>query len=160
MQYLSTKLIAKQCFIALSTASLLALSACNTYRSNAYAPGDMQQVSKVDAAVVKSFRQVEASDPALGLGTTAGGLSGAVLGAQAGNGKGSAVAAVGGALAGAALGTLIQHEASKTMAYEYVLEKKNGEMISMAQAQDTPFPVGTHVLVIYGEHARIVEDKK
>ncbi|HEU5048153.1 MAG TPA: glycine zipper 2TM domain-containing protein [Rickettsiales bacterium] len=141
-----------------ATCAACFLTGCNDYSPDSYNASGMQQVGKVDRAVVKSFRQVNVSDPALGLGAGVGGVAGGVAGAQIGQGGGSALAAVGGALVGAAAGAVIQHEASKTTAYEYVLQKSNGDLITLAQKQDTPLAVGQHVLVLYGEQARIIPD--
>lgn len=148
----------KYTFLALTVALLSSISACSKYSPNTYSSTDMQQVNKVDKAVVKSFRSVDASDPALGFGTAVGGVSGAVLGSQIGKGSGSAVAGVGGALAGAAIGSVVEHEATKTTAFEYLLQKPNGDLVSLAQKQDVPFAAGTHVLIIYGVQARIILD--
>jgi len=153
------KNILKWSTIVFSVVGITGLTACTKYSPDNYTSSDMQQVSKVDHAVVKSVRQVDVSDPSLGLGTAAGGVGGAVIGAQAGSGKGAALAAVGGAVVGAVAGTVIEQKLSETTAFEYLLQKPNGEEVSLAQKQPTPFPVGTHVRIIYGVHARIVLDQ-
>ncbi len=53
---------------------LAGLTACADYSPDSYAPGDMQQVSKVDRAVINSVREVDVDDPSLGLGAAAGGV--------------------------------------------------------------------------------------
>ena len=148
----------KSLMIACSIACLIGVTGCKKYSPDSYTSADMQQVSKVDHAVVESFRQIDVSDPSYGLGATAGGLSGGVLGATVGNNKGAAIAAVGGALAGAVVGAVAEQKLSETTAFEYVLKKSDGSEVALAQKQDKPLPVGTHVLIIYGQHARIIAD--
>lgn len=144
--------------LMMATCAACLLAGCNDYSPDAYSGSGMQQVGKVDRAVVKSFRKVDVSDPSLGLGAATGGIAGGIAGSQIGQGKGSGLAAVGGVLVGAAAGAIIQHEATKTNAYEYILEKPNGDLITLAQKQDQPLAIGQHVLVLYGEQARIIPD--
>ena len=146
-------------FAALGVAGLLLMAGCaNKYSPDVYGPGGMQQANKVDRAVVQSVREVDVNDPALGLGTAAGAAAGGIAGAQIGKGSGNALATLGGVLIGGAAGYLIDQKANETKAFEYILEKPNGDLMTLAQKQDQSLQVGTHVLILYGVQARIVPD--
>ena len=145
--------------LMLSLACVLMATGCNNeYSPNTYSSGGMQQVNKVDHAVVKSVRQVSVKEAGLNAGTAVGGITGGVGGAQIGQGKGAALAAIGGALAGAAIGTIAQQSAMETKAFEYILDRGKGDLITLAQKQDQPFEIGAHVLILYGVQARIIAD--
>ena len=45
-----------------------------------------------------------------------------------------------------------------TTAFEYVVRKSNGELVSVTQKDKAPLPPGQKVLVIAGPQARIVPD--
>jgi outer membrane lipoprotein SlyB len=107
---------------------------------------------------VVSYREVDVDDPALGLGTAAGATAGGIAGAQIGKGSGSAVAALGGVLVGGAIGYLLDQEMGATKAFEYILEKKNGNLMTLAQKQDNPIPKGTKVFILYGVKARVIPE--
>lgn len=139
-------------------AVLGAVAGCRSYSPNEYNPAGMQQANKVDRAVVKSFREVDVNDPSLGLGTAAGAAAGGIAGSQIGQGGGNAAAVLGGALIGGGLGYLLDREASATKAFEYILEKKDGDLITLAQKEDAPLAAGTRVLILYGVKARIIPD--
>jgi outer membrane lipoprotein SlyB len=42
--------------------------------------------------------------------------------------------------------------------YEYVIRLNNGEIVSVAQAEDLKFKANQHVLVIYGNTTRVMPD--
>jgi outer membrane lipoprotein SlyB len=126
----------------------------NTYGSNA-----VQQANKVDQAVVVGVRQVDISVQA-NVGALAGGGVGGIAGSQAGDtlGIGSALGALGGSVLGGIVGSTVEHQASDTQGYEYIVRKANGELVSVTQKDATPLAIGTHVLIIAGNQARIVPD--
>ena len=147
----STLIIGMVCFLVLA-------GCAKDYSPNVYSPGGMQQAGKVDRAVVQSVREVDVHDPSLGLGTAAGATAGGIAGSQIGSGGGNAAATLGGVLIGGAIGWLIEQDATATKAFEYILEKPNHELMSVAQKQDQPFAVGTRVFILYGVQARVVVD--
>ena len=154
MKKTSRRFLIVVCLIALASGT----GCTKNYSPDTYAPGGMQQANKVDRAIVKSFRSVDVSDPSLGLGTVAGAAAGGVAGAQIGKGSGNALATVGGVLVGGAVGYLVDQEANATTAFEYILEKQNGDLMTLAQKQEQPFAVGSPVLILYGVQARIILD--
>jgi outer membrane lipoprotein SlyB len=52
----------------------------------------------------------------------------------------------------------VEKATGETRAFEYVVRKPNGELISVTQRDVTPLVLGQKVLVIAGNQARIVPD--
>ena len=127
----------------------LALGACaKKYSPDEYSSGGMQQANKADRAVVINVRSVDVNDPSLGLGTAAGAAAGGLAGSQIGKGSGNGLAVLGGVLIGGAIGAAVDNSAKSTTAFEYVMEKPNGDLITLAQKQDVPFQIGQRVLIL------------
>jgi outer membrane lipoprotein SlyB len=130
----------------------------DNYSPNTYSTVAVQQVNKVDRGVVVGVRRVDVSAPGV-VGAAAGAAAGGAVGSQAtGGGVGSALGAVGGALLGGLVGTEVEHAADDTFAYEYIVRKTSGDLLSVTQKDTTPLAIGTKVLVIEGKQARIVTD--
>jgi outer membrane lipoprotein SlyB len=82
-----------------------------------------------------------------------------VLGsATPGNRIAEALGAVGGALVGGLIGNAAERAANSGDGVEYVVRKRNGELVSVVQRDVVPLEVGARVLVIEGAQARIVPD--
>ena len=97
----------------------------------------------------------------------ASGATGAVTGAAAGgiagsqaplSGVGTAFTALGGSVVGGLVGAGIERATGDTTAWEYVVRKPNGELVSVTQKDAVPLAIGQKVLVIGGAQARIVAD--
>jgi outer membrane lipoprotein SlyB len=140
--------------------TLLPLAACGPdYSPNTYASSAVQQAARVDQGVVAGVREV---------GVTPQGTTGAVAGAAAGGAVGSQIPAASsmtstlGAIGGSLIGGLVGSGAEKAMgemrAWEYIVRKTNGDLVSVTQRDTAPLAVGTRVLVIAGSQARIVPD--
>lgn len=139
--------------------ALAALLGCAPdYSPNTYSGNAVQQANKVEPAVVIGFRQVKISANGT-IGALTGGAAGGVLGSQVdASGITSALGTVGGTLAGGIVGTTIEHATGDTTGWEYIVRKPNGDLLSLAQRESTPIPLGQRVLVITGNQARIVPD--
>src|SRR4051812_15122638 len=89
---------------SLLVASLaLGLAGCqNKLSPDTYTPGTLQQVNKVDRAVVQRVRLVEVKGTA-GSGALLGAAAGGVAGSQIGRGGGNALATVAGVLIAGAI---------------------------------------------------------
>jgi outer membrane lipoprotein SlyB len=138
----------------------IALAGCGPdYSPNTYATSAVQQAAKVERGVVVGVRKVAVS---------AQGTTGAVTGAAAGAAVGSQVPAAGGvsatlgAIGGSLLGGLVGAGAEKTVgettAWEYIVRKPDGALVSVTQKDEVALALGTRVLVIAGSQARIVAD--
>lgn len=136
-----------------------ALAGCGPdYSPNTYATSAVQQANKVDQGVIVGVRDVAVS---------ASGTTGAVTGAAAGGIAASQVpgssvtqafSALGGSLVGGLVGTAAEHATADTKAYEYIVRKPNGDLLSVTQKDEVPLQIGQKVLLIGGNQARIVPD--
>lgn len=137
---------------------LATLSGCApTYSPDTYASNAVQQANKVEQGVVVGVRDVavSASDT---VGTVTGAAAGGIAGSQVGVGVTSAFASLGGALVGGLAGSAAAHATEDTKAFEYIVKKGNGDLVSVTQKDKTPLALGQHVLVIAGNQARVVPD--
>ena len=141
---------------ALALAGLL--GGCSpSYSPDAYASAAVQQANKVEQGVVVGVREVVVT-PSGTTGAVAGGAAGGIAGSQASGGVGSALGALGGSLVGGWIGSGVERASGTTRAFEYVVRKPNGELISVTQTDPAPLAIGARVLVIAGAQARIVRD--
>jgi outer membrane lipoprotein SlyB len=146
--------------LARSALALLvaALAGCGPdYSPNTYASTAVQQANKVEQGVVVGVRQVDIAAPGT-TGALAGAAAGGIAGSQATEGVGAALTALGGSVVGGILGTTVEKKLNDTFGFEYIVRKANGDMVSVTQKDETPLALGTHVLVIAGNQARIVPD--
>lgn len=139
-------------------ATLLPLAGCGPdYSPNTYASNAVQQANKVEQGVVVGVRDVAVSASAT-TGTVVGGAAGGIAGAQVGAGPVSAFSALGGSLIGGLAGNAAEHATGDTKAFEYIVRKANGDLVSVTQKDTTPLALGQKVLVIAGNQARVVPD--
>ena len=137
----------------------LALSACSErFSADAYNMRAVQQANRVEQGTVAGVRRVQIVAGGE-IGAATGAAAGGTLGGAAGTNRvGTALGAVGGALVGGLVGTATERVAANTDGYEYIVRKANNELVSVAQRDARPIPIGTRVLVIAGSQARIVPD--
>ena len=144
--------------VALIAALAAGLAGCGPdYSPNTYASNAVQRANKVDQGVVVGVRQVDVSASGA-VGTVTGAAAGGIAGAQVGNGATSAFTALGGSLVGGLAGAAAEHATSDTKAFEYIVRKTNGDLLSVTQKDDVPLAIGQKVLVIAGDQARVVAD--
>ena len=138
---------------------LAAVPGCrSSYSPDTYASGAAQQAAKVEQGVVAGVRKVAISADGTFGGVT-GAAAGGIAGAQApGGGVRTALTALGGSVVGGLVGTGLEKATGDTTAWEYVVRKANGELVSVTQRDLKPLELGAKVLVIAGAQARIVLD--
>ena len=141
------------------TISVAALVGCTPdYSPNTYASNAVQQANKVEPGVIIGFRQVAISANGT-VGAVTGGAAGGILGSQAGAPAfGTALAAVGGTAVGSLVGNAVEHASGDTTGWEYIVRKPNGDLLSVAQREPQPLPIGQKVLLITGNQARVIPD--
>ena len=147
-------------FIRLTLSAALAASVAGCgpdYSPNTYATNAVQQANKVDQGVVVGVREVGVSAGGTA-GAAVGAAAGGIAGAQTGSGATSAFGALGGALVGGIAGTAAEHVVGDTRAFEYIIRKLNGDLLSVTQKDTEPLAIGQKVLVIAGNQARVVPD--
>lgn len=137
----------------------LVLGGCTpNYSPDTYASGAVQQASKVEQGVIAGRRAVAISAQGTA-GTATGAAAGGIAGAQApGGGVRTALTALGGSVVGGLVGAGVERATGDTTAFEYVVRKTGGEMVSVTQKDPQPLELGQKVLVIAGTQARIVPD--
>jgi outer membrane lipoprotein SlyB len=143
----------------LCCASLVAiLAGCGpSYSPNTYASNAVQQANKADQGIVVGVREVDVSASGA-VGTVTGAAAGGIAGSQAVPAPLSAFTALGGSLIGGIAGNAAEHGISDTKAYEYIVRKPNGDLVSVTQKDTVPLALGQKVLVIAGTQARVVPD--
>jgi outer membrane lipoprotein SlyB len=144
--------------LLLATAALLA--ACRPdYSPDTYASTAVQQAAKVEQGIVVGVRGVGVAAPGT-TGAVAGAAAGGALGATApqSGGVAATLGAIGGSLIGGIVGTGVERAAGDTTAWEYIVRKTGGDLVSVTQKDATPLAIGERVLVIAGAQARIVPD--
>ena len=136
-----------------------ALAGCGPdYSPNTYSTAAVQQANKVDQGTVAGFREVAIKADGT-IGAVTGGAAGGVLGAQAPDGGVvTALSAIGGTFIGGLVGSTVDRAANDTTAFEYIVRKTNGELVSVTQKDQSPLALGLKVLVIEGKQARVVPD--
>ncbi|MDR3535499.1 MAG: hypothetical protein P4L71_03270 [Acetobacteraceae bacterium] len=144
--------------LATCGALLVALAGCGPdYSPDTYSSNAVQQANKVEQGVVVGVRDVAVSASGA-TGAVVGGAAGGIAGAQVGAGAGSAFGALGGSLIGGLAGNAAEHATGDTRAFEYIVRKGNGDLVSVTQKDTTPLALGQKVLVIAGNQARVVPD--
>lgn len=136
------------------------LSACGSnFSANEYAARAVQQANPVQQGMIVGSRRVAIAAGGE-TGATAGAAAGGAIGAAAaaGNSVGTALGAVGGALLGSLVGTAAERASANTDAVEYIIRRNDGDLVSVTQRDVVPIPLGTAVLVITGNQARVVPD--
>lgn len=135
----------------------LAAGCSPDYSPNTYASSAVQKASKVDQGVIVGAREVGVTAPGT-TGAVVGGAAGGIAGAQVGSGAESAFAALGGSLVGGITGSATEHVVGDTRAFEYIVRKANGDLLSVTQRDKVPLEIGEKVLLIAGDQARVVPD--
>jgi outer membrane lipoprotein SlyB len=143
---------------SLCAALVAAIAGCGPdYSPNTYASSAVQQANKVDQGILVGVRDVGVSASGT-TGALVGGAAGGIAGSQVGSGAGSAFGALGGSLVGGIAGATAEHVSGDTRAFEYVVRKANGDLLSVTQKDEVPLAIGQKVLVIGGNQARVVPD--
>jgi outer membrane lipoprotein SlyB len=137
---------------------LAVLAGCGPdYSPNTYSTAAVQQANKVERGVVVGVRPVAVTAKGT-VGAVTGAATGGVMGSQTPGGFGSAMGAIGGTLVGGLVGTTVEQATADTAAFEYIVQKPGGELVSVTQRDEAAIAIGTRVLVIAGNQARIVAD--
>jgi outer membrane lipoprotein SlyB len=145
-------------FFPLLVLLLASVSSCSpSYSPDTYAANAAQQANKVEQGVVVGVRPVGISAAGT-VGTVTGAAAGGIAGSQVAAGPVNALTALGGSLVGGLAGSTVEHVTADTTAFEYIIRKPNGDLVSVTQKDKTPLALGQSVLVIAGAQARVVPD--
>lgn len=142
----------------ISALVLVGVAGCSpSYSPDTYASNAAQQANKVDQGIIVGVRDVSVS-AATTVGAVTGAAAGGIAGSQVGVGPVSAFSSLGGAVVGGIAGSTVEHVTEDTTAFEYIVRKANGDLVSVTQKDKTPLVLGQKVLVISGAQARVVPD--
>jgi outer membrane lipoprotein SlyB len=142
----------------ISALVLAGLTGCGpSYSPDTYASNAAQQANKVEQGIVVGVRKVAVSAAGT-VGGVTGAAAGGIAGSQVAAGPISAFTALGGSLVGGIGGAAVEHVTADTEAFEYIIRKPNGDLVSVTQKDKTPLALGQKVLVIAGTQARVVPD--
>jgi outer membrane lipoprotein SlyB len=92
-----------------------------------------------------------------------GGMVGAAGGAVAGSFIGgdtrtNLLGGLGGAVVGGLVGNAVDKKMHAQQGYEYIIRVNKQKTISVTQTMESDFAIGQRVMVIYGDHVRIISD--
>ncbi len=134
-----------------------ALTGCATRESaNVYSHREAGHEQAVRSATVDSVRRVTIEGRETGIGSAAGGATGAIAGHSIGGGSGSAVAAILAGVGGGVAGRAIERSSTKKDAFEITVRLESGELRAIVQEADIELQPGDHVrLVTLGGVTRV-----
>lgn len=125
--------------------------------SDTYGTYSANQVNRTVKGVVDNTRVVRVQGTST-IGTLVGGAAGALAGSTIGGGRGQILGAIGGGLIGAGVGNVAEKQITQQQGMEYVIKTQDGGYISVVQGLTPTFQKGQHVMVIFGDKARVVAD--
>ena len=150
--------VSRRPFAVLGFVAAVLFGCAPNYSPDTYASTTVQQANKVERGLMVGVRKVDVSAQGA-VGAVSGGAAGGLLGAQVpGSALGTAFGTIGGAVMGGIVGTAAEHAVGDTAAFEYVVRKPSGDLVSVTQKDQKPLRIGDKVLVIAGNQARIVPD--
>ncbi|MGP1609613.1 MAG: glycine zipper 2TM domain-containing protein [Burkholderiales bacterium] len=103
-----------------------------------------------NCGVVDSVRAVQLEGGASGVGAVAGGLTGAVVGNQIGNGRGRDAMTLLGGVGGAFAGHSIEKSINRHTAYRVTVRMDDGSYRTISQSHAPAIPVGSKVRLSNG----------
>ena len=146
--------------IAIALVALTALSGCaRSLSPDVYSRDEVGAKVEVEDAVIVSARDVQIEGTRSNIGAGAGAVAGGVGGAVAvGRNRGAAtLGAVAGAIIGAIAGAAIEEAATSSSGVEYLVRLNDGQTVAVVQPKgDAELRPGDRVLLVYGDHIRVV----
>lgn len=139
--------------IAALTTMFIITSVCaqERYSGDTYYGDQAQRVQAVVEAQVLNIRQIEIkTKPKYGgetIGSIIGGLTAMALAAASANAYTIAAIGVGAGVAGGVYGEEISQRMNTSLGYEFTLRLKNGEVITVAQANIDMIAIGDTVFI-------------
>jgi len=136
----------------------LALAGCaGGLGPNTYSRGQVGQVGRVESGTIVEASPVLIEGTKSGVGTAAGAVIGGAAGQEIGQGDAARVAGgVAGAVIGGVLGAAAEEGVTRQQGTRYLVQlDRNGEVITITQADPQPLPPGAQVWVEYGPRTRV-----
>lgn len=117
-------------------------------------PAKKEHAACANCGVVESVNLVEQKGEGSALGVIAGGVAGALLGNQVGQGNGRTVATIAGAAGGAYAGNQIEKNVKKTTHYKIVVRMADGSHKTVSKKTDPGLMAGDKVKIVDGAVVR------
>lgn len=148
-------------FLAILSIAILSLSACaQTPGQNTYSDTEAGKVRKVEFGKVVDIRPIKIKAENTGGGAVVGGLAGAGIGSQIGEGDGNGAAIIIGALAGLAAGAAAEQAMGDKDGFDITVTMRDGETVTVSQyfnKDDERLKVGQRVMVqTSGDYMRVL----
>ncbi len=132
-------------FVLLTSCYLTACGIGNTNTSYERYQVGSQGVVETGKIISMTPVQIQGTD---GVGTLAGAGMGAAAGSMiGGNTAVNIIGGVAGAVAGGVIGSATQKAITQDTAYEFIIQKSNGQMISVVQSNELNLRPGDQVLI-------------
>ena len=140
--------------------AVLSLAACSTMHSaDRYSQNEMGTPSYVYRGTVLQVRVVDVEGTRTGIGAGLGALAGGIGGSFVGGDvRTNMLVAIGTALAGGIVGGLAEEAVTMGTALEYVVQREDGEVVSVVQDAEEVLNPGDRVLILDSGVLRIVRD--
>tara|TARA_B100001123_G_scaffold414333_1_gene513671 strand:- start:75 stop:548 length:474 start_codon:yes stop_codon:yes gene_type:complete len=139
------------------------LISCNTTNPGNVKKSDTQKITSIQYGYVLSSTPVKIKGEGSGIGATAGGLIGGLLGTQLCGEKEvigtkcQDIALVYGTIGGAALGYVLEAKIGNHNGFQYVLDiDTKEEDVAIVQGDTEPLISGERVVVLYGDTIRVL----
>lgn len=147
--------------LAVVLISGIALAGCaRSLSPDVYSRGEVGAKVEVEDAVLLSSRDVRIEGTRSNVGAGVGAVVGGVGGSYAGKGSDArlgVLGAIAGAVVGAVVGAAVEEAATESQGVEYLVRLPDGETVAVVQPKGaTDLQPGDHVLLVYGDHIRVV----
>lgn len=134
---------------------------CNSTNPGNVKKSETQRITSIEYGYILSSTPVKIKGESSGLGATAGGLIGGLLGTQVcgeeeivGT-KCQDIAVVYGAIGGAALGYVLEAKLGNHDGFQYIINVDDKEDIAVVQGDKESLIIGERVVILYGETIRV-----
>lgn len=136
----------------------LALTGCaKSLSPDVYSRGEVGSAVQIEDGVVLSVRDVRIEGTRSNIGGGIGAAAGGVGGSWAGSGRAGILGAIAGAVVGAVVGAVAEDAITGSDGIEYLVRRADGDTVAVVQPKgETQLPPGTKVMLVYGDHIRIV----
>lgn len=124
------------------------LTACGIGNTNTtYARGEIGKQGEVEWGKIIAMTNIEVEGQQTGLGALGGGALGGVAGHAVGKGHGQALTTVAGAIGGVVAGNVLEKKITSDTAWEFIVQKTNGQTVPVVQTNELGLKVGDEVLL-------------
>ncbi len=134
-------------FLCVSVISIT-LAACGIGNTNTtYSRAEIGKQGQVEWGKIIAMTNIEIEGESSGFGAIGGGVIGGIAGSAVGGGVGRSLAIAGGAVGGAVAGNMAEKAITSDTAWEFIVQKTNGQTVPVVQTNELNLQVGDEVLL-------------